>query len=107
LSIVIAIAAGALTILAEVLEFAKKPLEVMKLGQEVAKLQREAKKDKRLEQVEERLVKLPTAEEIREYGASHVERTLKRRYRREEEPDRLHPKPFIADSQEDQWKGGR
>jgi hypothetical protein len=106
LSIVIAVGAGVITILGEVLEFTKKPLEVMKLGQEIAKLQREAKKDRKLEQAEERLVKLPTADEIREYGVSHVERALRRRYKREQELEKLPPKPFIADSQEDRWKGG-
>ncbi|HEX3683339.1 MAG TPA: hypothetical protein VHU83_12455 [Bryobacteraceae bacterium] len=100
ISAVIAIAIAAVTFSGQFFDFAKKPLELRKLWLENAKLKREAEQDKRAEEQAQRLVHLPTPDEVKEYGASYVEREIRRRYRREE-LDRLHVKIFIIDSREE------
>jgi len=97
---VIAIAIAAVTFSSQFFDFAKKPLELRKLWLENAKLKREAEQDKRAEEQARRLVRLPTPYEVKEYGASYVEREIRRRYRREE-LDRLRVNIFIIDSHEE------
>jgi hypothetical protein len=101
LSVIAALLVTALTFLAEAFDFAKKPLELRKLWFEGSKLQREVARDRNAEREAQRLVHLPTPEEVKEYGASLVEREIRRRYRREERLDRLPVKPFIADLHEE------
>lgn len=100
ISAVIAIAIAAVTFSSQFFDFAKKPLELRKLWLENAKLKREAEQDKRAEEQARRLVRLPTPYEVKEYGASYVEREIRRRYRREE-LDRLRVNIFIIDSHEE------
>jgi hypothetical protein len=100
ISAVIAAAVAAVAFSSQFFDFAKKPLEVRKLWLENAKLKREAEKDRRAEEQAQRLVRLPTPDEVKEYCASYVEREIQRRYRRED-LDRLHVKIFIIDSREE------
>jgi hypothetical protein len=98
---IVAVGVSVVTFISEGAEFSKKILEVTKLYHEISKLRREGKKEKRAEQEENRLVRPPTAEEVKEYGASYIERVVRRHYRREEKNERLKVKPFITDSRED------
>lgn len=100
ISATIALAVAAFTFVGEFFDFLKKPLELRKLWLEGSKLQRDAVKERHAEEQAERLVRLPTPDEMQEYGASYVEREIRRRYRREE-LDRLHVKIFIIDSREE------
>ena len=97
----IAVGTGIVAFIGQAAEFFKKLLEPIKLSHEISKLRREAEKDKRTVQEESRLVKPATAEEIKKYGTSYIEREIDRRFLREEEPDRLKPRPFISTSRED------
>ena len=96
LSALLAGLALAITLLSQALDTAKKPLELTKLALETAKLRRDAKKEKE----KENLVKLPTDEEVREFGASYTERKLRALYRLEEQRELLAIKSFIAEERD-------
>ncbi len=94
------LALAVLAALVAVLEGLKKVLEPRKLWLEISKLNREEKAAKKAAREGDRIIQVPTPNEIVEYGQSLVERTLRDRYRKTGRYP-LDVEQFITDSHED------
>ena len=93
LSLALAIAATVVGATAQAIDFIRKVLETYKLWWDL-------KTGRREEAENARTVQPATADEIKEYGQSGVERILKDRYRKTGQFV-LEPKRFIIDSREE------
>ena len=72
-------------------------LDLLKKWYELRKVMRD---DKTAEREKDSVIQSPTADELKKYGRSAVERTLDERYRKIGQVA-LNPSPFVADSREE------